>query len=134
MGLVYTTLITLLLLTNCRAAVKRSTQTIKKVKKSKGNKNAAIYPDAQPTYSSKDGELSVTLTLGQAIYKSDSLTQKVVGYNGHLGGPTLRVKRGKQSFIDQDRSNNSTFAFMIFMEILITTRLFLASSSTFDIT
>lgn len=98
MKLVYTTLTTLLLLTNCRAAVNCSTQTIKKVKKSKDNNNAAIYPDAQPTYSSKGGELSVTLTIGQSIYKSDTLTQKVIGYNGHVGGPTLRVKRGELSW------------------------------------
>ncbi len=100
MNLVYSTLTILLLLTNCRAAVNRSTQTRKKgKKKSKGkNNNAAIYPDAQTTYSSKGGELSVTLTIGQAIYKSDTLTQKVIGYNGHVGGPTLRVKRGELSW------------------------------------
>ena len=101
MNLVYSTLTILLLLTNCRAAVNRSTQTIRKIKKKKSkgkNNNAAIYPDAQTTYASKGGELSVTLTIGQAIYKSDTLTQKVIGYNGHVGGPTLRVKRGELSW------------------------------------
>lgn len=55
----------------------------------------AIYPDEQPVYSSVDGELSVTLSLGEAMYESDSLKQKVIGYNGIIGGPTLRVKPGK---------------------------------------
>lgn len=54
----------------------------------------AIYPDEQPVYSSVDGELSVSLSLGEAMYESDSLKQKVIGYNGKIGGPTLRVKPG----------------------------------------
>ena len=58
-------------------------------------KNIAIYPDEQPVYSSVDGELSVSLSLGEAMYESDSLKQKVIGYNGKIGGPTLRVKPGK---------------------------------------
>jgi len=55
----------------------------------------AIYPDEQPVYSSVDGELSVSLSLGEAMYESVSLKQKVIGYNGKIGGPTLRVKPGK---------------------------------------
>ena len=61
--------------------------------------HVADYPDDQPVFSSADddaGELNVTLTIGQALYTSvdGSLVQKVVGYNGLLGGPTLRVKPG----------------------------------------
>mmetsp|Transcript_5813 Transcript_5813/g.11370 ORF Transcript_5813/g.11370 Transcript_5813/m.11370 type:complete len:655 (-) Transcript_5813:21-1985(-) len=63
------------------------------------NNSVADYPDDQPVFSSTEGdsgELNVTLTIGQAMYTSadGSLVQKVVGYNGFLGGPTLRVKPG----------------------------------------
>jgi FtsP/CotA-like multicopper oxidase with cupredoxin domain len=58
------------------------------------NASEAIYPDAQPVYTSSDGELNVTLTIGEALFESSSLVQKVVGYDGQLGGPTFRVKPG----------------------------------------
>lgn len=57
----------------------------------------ADYPDEHRVYRSKKGELKVTLSLGEALYKSDTLTQKVIGFNGFVGGPTLRVKRGEKS-------------------------------------
>ncbi len=56
----------------------------------------ADYPDEHRVYRSKKGELKVTLSLGEALYKSDTLTQKVIGFNGFVGGPTLRVKRGEK--------------------------------------
>ena len=58
--------------------------------------HAAIYSDDQPVLTSSDGELAVTLVIGQAIFENTktNLQQKVVGYNGHLGGPTLRVLPG----------------------------------------
>lgn len=58
----------------------------------------ADYPDEHRVYRSKNGELKVTLTLGEALYKSDTLTQKVIGFNGFVGGPTLRVKRGEKFY------------------------------------
>ena len=58
--------------------------------------NETVFPDAQPVLSSENGELSVTLTIGEALYENveTGLKQKVVGYNGVVVGPTLRVKPG----------------------------------------
>lgn len=55
-------------------------------------------PDVQPTYRSEHGKLDVTLTIGEATYNNTAtgLVQKVVGYNGQIGGPTLYVKPGDQ--------------------------------------
>lgn len=53
-------------------------------------------PDVQPTLRSENGTLSVTLSIGPALYNNTEtgLVQKVVGYNGMIGGPTLILHPG----------------------------------------
>lgn len=75
----------------------RKTAKSAKAAKASSKLMEADYPDEHRVYRSKKGELKVTLSLGEALYKSDTLTQKVIGFNGFVGGPTLRVKRGEKS-------------------------------------
>mmetsp|Transcript_17481 Transcript_17481/g.24108 ORF Transcript_17481/g.24108 Transcript_17481/m.24108 type:complete len:664 (-) Transcript_17481:245-2236(-) len=55
-----------------------------------------LAPDVQNAIYSSNGKLSTTLTIGEATYSNPEtgLVQKVVGYNGQIGGPTLYAKPG----------------------------------------
>jgi len=55
-----------------------------------------VADDVQPTLYSEGGKLQVILTIGEALYENPTtgLKQKVVGYNGVIGGPTLYVQPG----------------------------------------
>lgn len=56
-----------------------------------------VADDVQPTLYSENGKLEVTLTIGEALYSNPDtgLVQRVVGYNGVIGGPTLYAQPGE---------------------------------------
>lgn len=55
-----------------------------------------VADDVQPTLYSENGRLEVALSIGEALYENPvtGLKQRVVGYNGIIGGPTLHVQPG----------------------------------------
>jgi len=55
-----------------------------------------VADDVQPTLYSENGRLEIILSIGEALYENPTtgLKQRVVGYNGIIGGPTLYVQPG----------------------------------------
>lgn len=61
-----------------------------------GVSNTNVANDIHQTIYSENGRLETTLAIGEALYENPTtgLKQRMIGYNGIIGGPTLHLQPG----------------------------------------